>query len=108
MARSRALDRWRSLQVRRRVLSEDLPRELPAPEVGPEHSIASSQESARVRSAIAALPEEQRQLILLAFWEGMSHSEVAGRTGLPLGTVKTRIRLGMLKLREALADARPN
>lgn len=55
-----------------------------------------------VRIAMTALPEEQLALVRLAFFEGLSHSEVAERTGLPLGTVKSRIRLAFTKLRRAL------
>jgi len=54
-----------------------------------------------LRDAAAALPDEQRQLLEMAYFEGMSHSQIAARSGLPLGTVKTRIRLGMEKLRAA-------
>jgi len=50
------------------------------------------------------LPDGQRRMIELSFWEGLSHSEVAEKTGVPLGTVKTRIRLGMLKLKESLGE----
>lgn len=56
-----------------------------------------------VEGALAALPLEQRRLIELAYFAGFSHAELAARTGLPLGTVKTRIRLAMMKLRELLA-----
>ena len=51
--------------------------------------------------AVAALPDEQRQTITLAYFYGMSHSQIAEHLGLPLGTVKTRLRLGMVKLRAA-------
>lgn len=56
----------------------------------------------RVAAALAAIPEEQRRTIELAFFQGLSHSELASRLDIPLGTVKTRIRQGMIKLREIL------
>ena len=71
---------------------------------GPEGSIALSLERQRIRAAIARLPQEQQQVLALAYFQGLSQSEIAETTGQPLGTVKTRIRLGMQKLREALQD----
>ncbi len=56
----------------------------------------------RVRSAVASLPEEQAQVLTLAFWGGLSQSEIAARTGTPLGTVKSRVHLAMAKLRVLL------
>lgn len=107
MTRSRALDRWRTLQSRRRILAPDPPdtAEHVSPDAGPETLVAANQQQRHLRQAMAALPGEQRDMITLAFWEGLSHSEVAARTGVPLGTVKTRIRLGMLKLKEELEHA---
>ena len=55
-----------------------------------------------VHAALAALPAEQRGLVTLAYFEGLSHSEIAKRTGQPLGTVKTRLRMAHAKLAEAL------
>ena len=60
----------------------------------------------RVRLAMAELPEEQLDLVRLAFFDGLSHTEIAERTGQPLGTVKSRIRLAFARLRKAIsADA---
>jgi RNA polymerase sigma-70 factor (ECF subfamily) len=55
-----------------------------------------------VHQALGALPDEQREVVLLAYFEGLSHSEIAHRTGDPLGTVKTRLRLAHQKLEESL------
>ena len=61
---------------------------------------------ARVRDVVRALPEEQRQVLDLAFWGGLSQTEIAARTGIPLGTVKSRVRLAMAKLRDGLVTER--
>ena len=107
MTRSRSLDRWRSMRSRRRLLAPEIPEgvEFVSNEAGPDSQLSAAEDQQRLRKAMAILPEEQRSMISLAFWDGLSHSEVATRTGLPLGTVKTRIRLGMLKLREELERA---
>lgn len=59
-----------------------------------------------VHRALAALPEDQRQAVTLAYFEGLSHSEIAKRTGTPLGTVKTRMRIAQQKLAESLKHVR--
>ncbi len=103
LARSRAIDRLRSGAIRRRreeTLSEWF--EAPAAGASPEEASLLGQQQRRVRAALATLVPEQREAIELAFFSGLSHSELAARLGQPLGTVKTRIRLGMMKLRELL------
>jgi RNA polymerase sigma-70 factor (ECF subfamily) len=57
----------------------------------------------RVKGALALLPPPQREAVTLAYFDGLTHSEIAERTGAPLGTVKTRVRLAMARLREVLA-----
>ena len=73
-----------------------------APE--PEAALATSARRVAVRRALGSLPREQRQAIELAFFEGLSHQAIAAHQGLPLGTVKTRVRLGLRKLATALGD----
>ena len=66
--------------------------------------IASKLESERVRGAVATLPGEQRRAIEMAFFDGLTHREIAERDGLPLGTVKGRLRLGLRRLYGMLAE----
>jgi len=111
VARNKAIDRLRARRVRAAV---DTPAidlavvEATAPATGiqtPEAAVLDSERRRRVTGALAGLPAEQRQLIEQAFFEGYTHSELAQRFGLPLGTVKTRIRLGMLAMRKGLEHA---
>lgn len=108
IARSRALDRLRMLRRSPLADAEEVNvagREMMADD-NPEQAAWLSQKSALVRAAMASLPREQRQALELAYYQGFSQSEVAERLGEPLGTIKTRIRLGMMKLREQLQSLR--
>jgi RNA polymerase sigma-70 factor (ECF subfamily) len=69
-----------------------------------EHEVGARIEAQEVRTALRALPAEQRRAIELAYFGGHSHSEIAGMLGIPLGTVKGRLRIGLQKLRTLLHD----
>ena len=103
IARNRAIDRLRARQRRLRALEEfesALAVEL-APR--PAHAGAlSGEELTGVRVAVRSLPPEQRQAIELAFFGGLSHGEISAALNEPLGTVKARIRRGMLRLKDTL------
>jgi RNA polymerase sigma factor (sigma-70 family) len=71
---------------------------------GPEETTLADQRRQRMLAAMAALSPEQREAIELAFFSGLTHAELADRLRQLLGTVKTRIRLGMMKLREQLGE----
>ena len=73
----------------------------------PEQAVAGNLRAHKVRAAISTLPVDQRQALILAFFGGYSHSEIAAALGEPLGTVKTRIRMGMQKLRSLLDEDSP-
>ncbi|MBY0508060.1 MAG: sigma-70 family RNA polymerase sigma factor [Bryobacteraceae bacterium] len=107
MTRTVAIDRIRSRNAQPRTLDLGAP-ELPeprAPGVTPEESTAQRQWRARVEGAMRELPEEQREALLLAFFGGLSHAELAERLGQPLGTIKTRIRLGLRRLKTLLGES---
>lgn len=106
LARSRAIDRRRSRCARTRAETQagELA-EFVSPLASPEDLAISDQTSRTVLRALAEVPSEQRLALEMAFLSGLSHSEISERLGEPLGTVKTRIRLGVIKLRELLKDA---
>jgi RNA polymerase sigma-70 factor (ECF subfamily) len=103
IARSRAIDRLRSGRVEQQS-KEPLEAigEIRATSLSPEESTFSSERQRLIRSALDELSPEQREVIELAYYSGLSHTEIAAKLNQPLGTVKTRTRLGMMKLRETL------
>jgi RNA polymerase sigma-70 factor (ECF subfamily) len=105
LARSRAIDRLRSVESRERAArrsAEEGVTERAATEEAADAAAERSEQAEVVRAALAELPEEQRKTLLLAYLDGMSQSEIAARTGQPLGTVKTRTRAGLKKLGDLL------
>jgi len=103
LARSRAIDRLRTLTARSRAAagSANDPTEAVSDAVA---DTFRSEQRGIVSRALTQLPEEQKILLILAYFEGLTQCEIAKRLGAPLGTVKTRMRSGMIKLRELLAD----
>jgi len=102
IARNRGIDRLRANNVRLRA-AESAP--LPAAEDSPETSAALGEQQRAVACALESLAPDQRLLIEQAYFLGLTQSELAERFNLPLGTVKTRIRTGMMALREKLSGA---
>lgn len=107
MARNRALDHLRlkrEKQRRREDSDSDVfPTAVVRPD--PEGEIDRSRRADKIRALMSSLPDAQRRAIELAFFEGMSHSEIAASMGQALGTVKSWIRGGLLRLRESLGEA---
>src|SRR3954451_23481609 len=106
MARSRAVDLWRESQSRGRaadrlkvVVADDEPR---GPD-GPADALERNADRAAVREALRELPSSQREALVLAYWGGMTAEQIALREHIPLGTAKSRIRLGLAKLRGEIA-----
>ena len=102
IARTRALDR---LRREKRHLLEDPLTDTASALHDEAHQDDDHLRSRRIRCALATLAPEQQRALLLAYYRGMSHSEIATALCLPLGTVKTQIRTGILRLRDALKDA---
>ncbi len=104
MARSRALDLWREAQAAGRasdrmklVVADDPER--------PEDILERTSTRGTVREALHRLPDAQREALVLAYWGGLTADEIARRSAVPLGTAKSRIRLGLAKLQDELAVA---
>jgi RNA polymerase sigma-70 factor, ECF subfamily len=104
LARSRALDHLRSVtrRIREREHPIEFVAELSHPGPNPEMTVISENRRQIIQAVLADLPPEQLELIQMAFFEGLTHNEVAERTGIPLGTIKSRIRAGMTRMRELL------
>ena len=102
IARNRQIDILRRAKHRR--LEGHEPIFFATEEPGVDTVFEGEERDARVRAALAKIPDEQMQLVRAAFFLGQSHSEIASATGLPLGTVKSRIRLAFERLRRALED----
>jgi RNA polymerase sigma-70 factor, ECF subfamily len=105
IARNRAIDRLRKRGSTARTASAAAEQPV-APPPSPLEDVELRIERERIGVAMAALPEEQRRSIELAFFEGRTHQEIAELTGTPLGTIKTRVRLGMEKLAALLRGSR--
>ena len=104
LARTRAIDRFRAGATERgRMESLDAAQLFASADDTPEQDVEGQERRRYVQEALAVLTAEQRQAIALAYFYGLSQSEIAEKLQVPLGTVKTRMRLGMIKLREALA-----
>ena len=105
ITRYRSIDVIRRRKIRPEWQSVSWEIEPPASEMNPtnvEETVELSQKRRRIRQAISVLPEEQRQALAYAYFQGYTHREIAEVLGEPLGTVKTRIRLAMQKLRQLL------
>ncbi|MCB1519674.1 MAG: sigma-70 family RNA polymerase sigma factor [Hyphomicrobiaceae bacterium] len=102
IARNLRIDR-----VRREVPWQALPEghhETASDDVAPDEALSLVERKSRVQAALQELPPDQYEVVSLAYIEGLSHNEIAERLGLPLGTVKSRMRLAYQKLRSAVED----
>ena len=105
-ARTRAIDRLRSMRRRDRTFVMGTDESMAQPTGTPDHDPGTAVDRGLVQSALEQLPPAQRWVIELAFFEGLTQSEIAARLGEPLGTVKTRARLGLEQLRGVLRGER--
>jgi RNA polymerase sigma-70 factor (ECF subfamily) len=103
IARNKRIDMVR--RAKRPEIDPDDPALVPARNGSADHGVEQAQEAERLRRAMGVLPAEQKDLLLMAFFEEKPHSTIAAESGLPLGTVKSRIRLAMARLRRELGEA---
>jgi RNA polymerase sigma-70 factor (ECF subfamily) len=104
LVRNLSIDRMRRRERRGALTRDVLTYEPPASERDPERLMSEATERAKIRAALASLPEAQRQTLEVAFFEGMSYPEIAARENVPLGTIKSRAARALAALREALAN----
>lgn len=103
IARTRAIDRLRARRITPDAVADAPLDTIPGNTIAPSDQVVSDEQAARVRHALAVLPDEQRVALELAYFEGLTQSEIADRLATPLGTVKTRIRTALSTLRGSLA-----
>ena len=102
IARNLRIDR-----LRREFPWQELPEghnETASSDILPDEAVSEAERRVRVQTALSTLPQDQHEVVALSYIEGLSHSEIAERLGLPLGTVKSRMRLAYQKIREAVED----
>ncbi len=108
LVRNRAIDRVRMRRRRSELLAESVPEDLGYMagrlQAGGDESATLGDEARAVRAAVAALPPEQQRALELAFFGGLTQEEIARKLREPLGTVKARIRRGLMRLRDSLTD----
>lgn len=102
IARTRSIDRLRAKQARPDTTGDVLLETMPGNTVTPSDQAIANEQYARIREGLGALPAEQRTALELAYFEGLSQSEIAERLAAPLGTIKTRIRTALTTLRRSL------
>jgi RNA polymerase sigma-70 factor, ECF subfamily len=99
IVRNRVTDAWRRAAARPAQVSDEI---APEPAAGGE-GVVDLEERLAVRHEVAALPHDQRDAIVLSYFGGLTHEQIAAASGAPLGTIKGRVRLGLEKLRFAMA-----
>lgn len=102
IARNLRIDRFRKDQRAR--LHQVYELMLPAEADPPDMPLETVERESRVRAALEGLPEEQVRVVELSFFEGIAHGDIASKLGIPLGTVKSRLRLAMVRLRDFLGE----
>ena len=102
LTRSRAIDRLRSRQRQQEKLKTDVEIEKQSEALIEE--ISQIEQSQQIQAALASLPELEQQVLRMAYYQGLSQSEISEQLDIALGTVKSRSRRGLIKLRQALAD----
>jgi RNA polymerase sigma-70 factor (ECF subfamily) len=100
--RNKAIDHIRTRQRQNRVVEEAALEISPEQDVQEDEAVARNEQSAIVRAALQKIPRDQRQAIDMAFFSGLTQMQIAEKLGEPLGTVKARIRRGLMKLRDYL------
>jgi RNA polymerase sigma-70 factor (ECF subfamily) len=108
MTRNKAIDRLRSVQRRQRLNDDALNEIIPEPRRGnesPSDQVNTGEKHLVVRSAVLKLNSEQRQVIEMSYFGGLTQLEISSRLNTPLGTVKARIRRGMLRLKKIVGSA---
>ena len=107
MARSRALDLWREGDAASRAgdrLKVAVAQDAPRDDLRPEVQFEERERSDELRGMLKELPDPQREAVVLSYWGGLTADEIARRSGVPIGTAKSRVRLGLNRLRETCPD----
>jgi len=109
LCRNLAIDQYRAKMrlASRRVELETASEYLTSTENDPALAVVAADEVRLLREALVKLPAEQKQVLEMAYFQGLSQTEIAATTKIPLGTIKTRTRQALLKLRESLGDLQP-